>query len=168
MVRVYLITCSDGGYYEGKKDFTGPAVEKLVTEHGWSVAGTEVLPDERQIIAGTLRRLADKKMADLVLTLGGTGLNPRDVTPEATKDVIEKEVPGLGELMRMKSFAITPNGIMSRATAGIRGRMLIVNLPGSPRGATENLTFIFEALAHGMKMLLHDHNDCAHMDALRE
>lgn len=167
MYKVGLITASDSSALSGKKDLTGPAVAEFLEKAGYQVVRQVILPDERKLLAEKLEELADAGKLDLILTLGGTGFNQRDVTPEATKDVIEKEVPGFSELMRQKSFEITPNGILSRGTAGIRKKCLIINLPGSPKAALENLSFIIRPLEHGLKMLTQAKNDCAHMDALR-
>jgi molybdenum cofactor synthesis domain-containing protein len=111
------------------------------------------VPDERDQIAATLRRWTDETRLDLILTTGGTGFAPRDVTPEATRDIIEREAPGLAEVMRADSLRITPHAMLSRAVAGIRGRTLIVNLPGSPKGAVENLATILPALPHAIELL---------------
>lgn len=167
MYKVGLITASDSSALSGKKDLTGPAVADFLEKAGYQVVCQIILPDEQKLLAAKLAELADTEKLDLVLTLGGTGFNPRDVTPEATKAVVEKEVPGFPELMRRKSFEITPNGILSRGTAGIRKKCLIINLPGSPKAALENLSFIVQPLEHGLRMLTHAKNDCAHMDALR-
>lgn len=120
MYKVGLITASDSSALSGKKDLTGPAVADFLEKAGYQVVCQIILPDEQKLLAAKLAELADTEKLDLVLTLGGTGFNPRDVTPEATKAVVEKEVPGFPELMRRKSFEITPNGILSRGTAGIR------------------------------------------------
>lgn len=167
MYRVCLITVSDSSALMGKKDLTGPAVAELLAKAGYQIVARTVLPDERELLAEKMRQIADGGRADLLLTLGGTGLNERDVTPEATGEIIEKAVPGFSELMRRKSFEVTPNGILSRGISGIRKHCLIINLPGSPRAAVENLSFILQPLAHGLKMLTQSKNDCAHMDALR-
>ncbi|MGP2528129.1 MogA/MoaB family molybdenum cofactor biosynthesis protein [Acidaminococcus sp. LBK-2] len=167
MYRVCLITVSDSSALQGKKDLTGPAVAGLLTHEGYQITEQAILPDERELLAEKMRQIADGGKVDLLLTLGGTGLNERDVTPEATGEIIEKTVPGFPELMRRKSFEVTPNGILSRGISGIRKHCLIINLPGSPKAAVENLSFILQPLDHGLQMLTRAKNDCAHMDALR-
>ena len=150
--RAVVVTVSDrasAGVYE---DETGPAVAAFLAGHGYEVAGTLVVPDDRPRIEAALKGAAEKDAA-LVLTCGGTGFSPRDVTPEATEAVCERRVPGLPEAMRAASARITDRAWLSRATAGIRGRTLIVNLPGSPRAAVENLEAVVGPLAHGLDIL---------------
>ncbi|MEJ5187388.1 MAG: MogA/MoaB family molybdenum cofactor biosynthesis protein, partial [Candidatus Geothermincolales bacterium] len=129
--------------------------------NGFAVVEREVVPDEVEAVADALARFADELRVDLVLTTGGTGLSPRDVTPEATLRVIEREVPGMAEAMRASSLLKTPHAMLSRAVCGIRGSTLIVNLPGSPRGARENLEVILPALPHGLSKLRGDPSECA-------
>lgn len=158
--RAIVITVSDrasAGVYE---DGTGPAVAALLTERGYAVIETRVVPDERADIEAALVEAAEKDVA-LVLTCGGTGFSPRDVTPEATEAVCERRVPGLPEAMRAASARITDRAWLSRATAGIRGRTLIVNLPGSPRAAVENLEAAVGPLAHGLDILRGGPATCA-------
>ena len=158
--RAIVITVSDrasAGVYE---DGTGPAVAALLTERGYAVIGTRVVPDERADIEAALVESAEKDVA-LVLTCGGTGFSPRDVTPEATEAVCERRVPGLPEAMRAASARITDRAWLSRATAGIRGRTLVVNLPGSPRAAVENLEAVVGPLAHGLDILRGGPATCA-------
>ncbi|HIY50774.1 MAG TPA: MogA/MoaB family molybdenum cofactor biosynthesis protein [Candidatus Olsenella avicola] len=155
-----VITVSDrasAGVYE---DGTGPAVAALLTERGYAVIETRVVPDERADIEAALVEAAEKDAA-LVLTCGGTGFSPRDVTPEATEAVCERRVPGLPEAMRAASARITDRAWLSRATAGIRGCTLIVNLPGSPRAAVENLEAVVGPLAHGLDILRGGPATCA-------
>ncbi len=152
MYTATVITVSDRaaqGIYEDK---SGPAVAKLLTEQGYQVLDPMIIPDEKNKIKSTLTDLCEKGV-HLIITTGGTGFAPRDITPEATKEVIEREAPGIAEYMRQKSMEITPRGMLSRGIAGIRGRSLIINLPGSPKGATENLGFVLPSLAHGLDML---------------
>lgn len=153
--RAAVITVSDrasAGFYE---DATGPAVAALLAKHGYEVERVLVVPDERGRIEAALRELAARDAA-LVITCGGTGLSPRDVTPEATEAVCDRMVPGIGEAMRAASMRVTDRACLSRATAGTLGRTLVVNLPGSPRAATENLEAVFGALGHGLETLRSD------------
>lgn len=154
MIRTGILTVSDRGYRGEYQDLSGPVIRDLVTEHlGATVELEAIVPDERLIIAGTLLTWADEVGLDLVLTAGGTGFAPRDVTPEATRDVIKREAPGLAEAMRAASLKITPHAMLSRAVAGIRGGTLIVNLPGSPKAVRENLGTILPALPHAIELL---------------
>lgn len=156
-----VLTISDKGSRGERVDTSGPALSKMLLQAGYEVVGGAILPDERAQIAEALRGFAAKGIA-LVLTTGGTGFSPRDITPEATLDVIERETPGLSELMRAESMKITPRGCLSRGAAGILDRTLIVNLPGSEKAARENLAAVLPALDHGLKMLMSEGSaDCA-------
>lgn len=126
-----------------------------------SIVETVIIPDEVEQIAAALIRMADEEKLDLILTTGGTGVSPRDLTPDATRQVLDKEIPGLAEAMRAASMKITPHAMISRAMAGIRGRSLIINLPGSPKGARENLSVVLPALPHAMEKIQGDDRDCA-------
>ena len=156
-----VITVSDKGAAGERVDTAGPAVCALLMANGYEIAMTVLVPDERLAIQGALLD-AVRENIGLILTVGGTGLSPRDVTPEATRAVIEREVPGIPELMRAESMKITPNGCLSRGICGTCAQSLIVNLPGSKKAATENLSFALKPLSHGLKML-RDANkgDCA-------
>jgi molybdenum cofactor synthesis domain-containing protein len=152
-VRVVVLTVSDRASAGEYQDLTGPAVEQLVVAAlGAVVVGRELVPDEADVIAGALVRWCDGGTCDLVLTNGGTGLSPRDVTPEATRGVLDAEAPGIGELMRAAGRAATPLAALSRSAAGRRGHTLVVNLPGSVRGATESLEALLEVLPHAVAM----------------
>ena len=152
MYNAAVITISDRAYSGEYTDRSGPAVSELLKSHGFKVIKTAIIPDDKDEIIRTLTELSDEGI-DLILTSGGTGFSKRDVTPEATKALIERETPGLCEYMRMKSSQITDRAILSRSVSGIRKDSLIINLPGSPKAATENLSFIIDALLHGLDML---------------
>lgn len=166
--RVGILTASDRGYRGEYRDLSGPAIRELVTVRlGATVEQETIVPDDRLVIAETLRVWADEVGLDLVLTTGGTGFAPRDVTPEATRDVIEREAPGLAEAMRSASLQITPHAMLSRAVAGIRGRTLIINLPGSPKAVRENLETILPALPHALELLRGEKGADRHPDSER-
>lgn len=157
-----VITISDKGARGERVDTSGPAVCAILKEAGWEVVHTAILPDEQEQIQEELTRCADERHIHLVLTTGGTGFSPRDVTPEATLAVVERETRGIPEAMRWESMKITPKGCLSRSAAGIRGRTLIVNLPGSEKAARENLAAVLAPIRHGVDMLLSDGSaDCA-------
>ena len=157
-----VITVSDKGFRGERKDTSGPALCAIAEEYGLKVAYQAMVPDESADIQRELIQCADELGISLVLTTGGTGFSPRDVTPEATKAVIERETPGIPEAMRAESMRITPRGCLSRSVAGIRGRTLIVNLPGSEKAARENILAVMEALLHGLDMLRSEGSaDCA-------
>lgn len=160
MFTVRIITVSDRGYAKTREDRSGPALQAQLVDAGYDVeAQIVVVPDEKNAIMQELVNAARAGVA-LALTTGGTGCSPRDVTPEATLAVCERVVPGIGEAMRAASMKITPHAMLSRATAGILGKTLIVNLPGSPKAATENLAAILPALEHGLSTLRGEVSDC--------
>lgn len=153
MVKAVILTISDSASRGERVDLSGPTVaEELKAIHS-EIVTIEILPDDRSLIADRIRYFADNGLANLIVTTGGTGFSPRDLTPEATRDVIEREAPGLAELMRAESMKITPLAALSRAVCGIRGRALIINLPGSVRGARENLAAIVRTLPHAIDLL---------------
>ncbi|MEY4167792.1 MAG: molybdopterin biosynthesis protein [Acidobacteriota bacterium] len=152
-IRAVVLTISDSVSRGEREDLSGPAVVEELTRIGVGIVELGVLPDEAEVIAQRLRECADGAGIDLVVTTGGTGFAPRDVTPEATRQVIERDAPGLAELMRAESLRITPLAALSRSVCGIRGRTLIVNLPGSVRGARENLQAIVRLLPHAITLL---------------
>lgn len=154
IIKAVVLTISDSAARSEREDLSGPAVVAELQSLKAEIVATEILPDERELIAARLRHFADTGEANLIVTTGGTGLAPRDVTPEATRDVIEREAPGLAELMRSESLKITPLAALSRAVCGTRNRALIVNLPGSVRGSRENLAAIARALPHAIDLLM--------------
>lgn len=148
-----VITVSDKGARGERKDTSGPAVRAMLEEAGFEVVYTSIIPDEKAQIEEELIRCADEKKIALVMTTGGTGFSQRDITPEATLAVIERETRGIPEAMRWASLQITPRGCLSRSAAGIRGKTLILNLPGSEKAAKENLAAVIDPIGHGMDML---------------
>jgi len=158
-MRVAILTISDRVSSGERQDKSGPALVARCKELGWEIIATETLPDERATIASRLMTLADSGDADLVLTTGGTGIGPRDSTPEATLAACEKILPGFGELMRAKGRESNPRAILSRALSGVRGECLIVNVPGSPKGAVESLDAVAALLPHAADVLRGAHHD---------
>ena len=152
MYTASIITVSDRAYKGVYEDQSGPAVNQILKESGYKIVRQQIIPDDREKIIRTLTDESNDGV-HLIITTGGTGFAPRDVTPEATLAVIEKEAPGIAEYMRMRSMELTPRGMLSRGIAGIRKSSLIINLPGSPKGAVENLGFILPHLLHGLDML---------------
>lgn len=161
MKRVAIITSSDTGYRGEREDLSGPAVKEIVEAAGYRVVSMDILPDEREVLAARMAELADKNLAELILTTGGTGFSPRDVMPEATEDIVERRVPGIPEAMRAYSMTITKRAMLSRAAAGIRNQTLIINLPGSPKAVKESLSYIIDALGHGIEILTGEAGNCA-------
>lgn len=158
-----VITISDKGSRGERVDTSGPAVKAMLEEAGFEVVYTNIIPDDMEQIKAELIQCADEKRIALVMTTGGTGFSQRDITPEATLAVIERETRGIPEAMRWASLQITPRGCLSRSAAGIRGKTLIVNLPGSEKAAKENLSAVIEPIGHGMDMLFSDgSSDHAH------
>ena len=161
MKRVAIITSSDTGYRGEREDLSGPAIKEIVEREGYEVVSMDILPDDQVMLAGKMQEIADKEMAELILTTGGTGFSERDVTPEATEEVIERRVPGIPEAMRAYSMTITKRAMLSRATAGIRRKTLNINLPGSPKAVKESLEYIIDALGHGIEILTGEAGNCA-------
>lgn len=151
-----VITVSDKGARGERKDTSGPAVKAMLEEAGFEVVYTNIIPDEKEQIQAELIRCSDERKIALVVTTGGTGFSQRDITPEATLAVIERETRGIPEAMRWASLQITPRGCLSRSAAGIRGKTLIVNLPGSEKAAKESLAAVIDPIGHGMEMLVSD------------
>jgi molybdenum cofactor synthesis domain-containing protein len=161
MFKVVILTISDRGSKGEREDSSGPLIQEMIKGLPAEVIHYEIIPDEKDEIIEALKKNADRLKADLILTTGGTGLSPRDVTPDATLKVIDKEVPGFSEAMRAESLKKTPHAMISRAVVGIRGTSLIVNLPGSPKSVKENLSVILPALPHALSKLKGDPSECA-------
>jgi len=155
-----VITVSDKGAAGERKDTSGPLIEEMLKEIGGILNKYVIVPDDRDKIANTLRNMCDVDKLDVIFTTGGTGFSPRDLTPEATLDVIDRLAPGISEAIRMKSLSITPKAMLSRAVSGIRKQSLIVNLPGSPKGVKESLEVIMPALSHGIGILKGVEGEC--------
>ena len=156
MLRFGILTLSDRSSRGERQDSSGPALVGLIQTQGWSVARQSLLPDDESSIREILTTWSDSGDLDVILTTGGTGFSPRDVTPEATRAVLDREAPGLAEAMRAASLKITPHAMLSRIVTGIRGKTLIVNRPGSPKGAVENLQVIVSVLPHAVQLLRED------------
>jgi len=156
VVRVGILTVSDRSSRGERPDASGPALQQQVSELGWQVVKTDIVPDDRATLKEILTRWSDDGRLDVILTTGGTGFTPRDVTPEATLAVVDRLAPGLAEAMRAASLQITPHAMLSRAVAGIRGQTLVVNLPGSPKAARENLAVIQSVIPHAVQLLQND------------
>lgn len=155
-LRFGILTSSDRSSRGERPDLSGPALADFVTAQGWTVVHTAILPDELDALSEILSTWADGGEMDVILTTGGTGFAPRDVIPEATNLVIDRQAPGLTEAMRQESRRVTPHAMLSRAVAGVRGRVLIINLPGSPKAAVENLQVVVPVLAHAVELLKED------------
>ena len=156
MIRFGILTLSDRSARGERADASGPALADLIRAENWSVAEQAILPDNESAIRSKLMEWADSGRFDVILTTGGTGFALRDVTPEATRAVIQRDAPGLADTMRAESLKKTPHAMLSRAVAGIRGQTLIINLPGSPKGAIENLQTIAPVLSHAVQLLKDD------------
>lgn len=158
--RAAVICASDRCFQGLRKDVSSPIIAEMLTGQGYEVTVTVMLPDDYEALQKAMANIADEGSADLIVTTGGTGLAPRDITPEATAAVIDRAVPGIPEAMRAESMKITPHGMLSRGIAGIRKRTLIINLPGSPKAVKENLSYILPALNHALLMLTGGTQDC--------
>ena len=164
MIKVGILTISDKGSQGEREDLSGKVIEEVVKKINGEVKYYQIIPEEKNIIQEELIKAVDKLHLDLILTTGGTGLAKRDVTPDATLEVIEKEVPGISEIIRSESFKKTDRAILSRGVAGIRKESLIINLPGSPKGVRESLETILEALPHGIEILKGQATECGRND----
>ncbi len=160
MIKVGILTISDKGSRGEREDLSGKVIEEIVKKINGEVKYYQIIPDEKDIIQEELIKAVDKLHLDLILTTGGTGLAKRDVTPDATLEVIEKEVSGISEIIRSESFEKTNRAILSRGVAGIRKESLIINLPGSPKGVRESLEIVLEALPHGIEILKGQATEC--------
>jgi len=160
LLRVAIITVSDKGHRGEREDRSGKYVMQYFKEKGWEIAGYEIVPDEKDMISKKLKDISDNEKADLILTTGGTGFSPRDVTPEATDGVIEKKVPGFSEIIRIGGQKKTPRAILSRGVSGIRKKTLIINLPGSIKGVKDSLELIYRPLPHGIDILTGSDTEC--------
>lgn len=160
LIRVAILTMSDKGSRGEREDKSGETIKEIIKTIPAEVVYYEVIPDEKDVIKDRLTSISDSEKADLVLTTGGTGVSPRDVTPDATLEVIDREIPGMSEAMRMESLKKTPRAMISRAVSGIRKRTLIINLPGSPKGVRENLEVILPALSHAVEKIKGDTSEC--------
>ena len=161
MFSVGILTLSDKGSRGEREDLSGPEIRRIISKLPARVEAYEVSPDEEELIVKKLLEFVDQKKLDLILTTGGTGLSPRDVAPEATRKILDKEIPGMAEAIRAYGLKITPMAMLSRAVAGIRCRSLIINLPGSPKAVEENLTVILPVLKHALEKIQGDPADCA-------
>ncbi len=162
MYTAAVITISDKGYRGERVDTSGPNLVEILKDKGFDVTYTQIIPDDREMIKSELIKCADEMHIALVLTTGGTGFSPRDITPEATMEVVERPTPGIPEAMRAESMRITPKGCLSRSIAGIRGRSLIINLPGSKKASQENILAVIDPVSHGLDMLYSEGSaDCA-------
>ncbi len=164
MIKVGILTISDKGSRGEREDLSGKVIEEVIRKINGEVKYYQIIPDEKDIIQEELIKAVDNLHLDLIFTTGGTGLGKRDVTPEATLAIIEKEVPGIGEIIRSESFKKTNRAILSRGVAGIRKESLIINLPGSPKGVRESLEIVLETLPHGIEILKGQATECGRND----
>ncbi len=156
-----ILTVSDKGAAGEREDKSGAAIREILEACGYSIERYAIVPDEKDAISTELIMMCDEMKINLIITTGGTGFSPRDITPEATRHVIERETPGISEAIRMNSIRVTPKGMLSRGISGIRNRTLIINLPGSPKAVRESLEYIISPLEHGLEILLMEATECA-------
>lgn len=161
MFRTAIVCMSDKGAKGEREDLSTKVIEKIIIENGYKVTKKILIPDEFELIKETLKNICDNDEADLILTTGGTGFSKRDVTPEATLEIIDKAAPGIPEAIRAYSMTITKRAMLSRAAAGIRKNTLIINMPGSPKALEESLSFIIDSLTHGLEILVGSSSECA-------
>ncbi len=161
MISAGIITVSDKGSQGKREDLSGPAIAEMLVGAAIEIKSTIIIPDEKDEIKNAIVDFSDVKKLDLILTTGGTGVSPRDLTPDATLEVIDKQIPGMAEAMRHQSMLITPHAMISRAVAGIRGKSMILNLPGSPKSVRENLAVVLPALKHAIEKIKGDDSECA-------
>ena len=161
MFRTAIVCMSDKGAKGEREDLSTKVIEKIIIENGYKVTKKILIPDEFELIKETLKNIGDNDEADLILTTGGTGFSKRDVTPEATLEIIDKAAPGIPEAIRAYSMTITKRAMLSRAAAGIRKNTLIINMPGSPKAVEESLSFIIDSLTHGLEILVGSSSECA-------
>jgi molybdenum cofactor synthesis domain-containing protein len=167
MIKAGVLTISDKGFVGKRKDESGPLVAEILTKAGYIVEKQSIVPDDYEKIVECLITWVDKENLSLIVTTGGTGVSPTDITPEAMLKVIKYQIPGMAEAMRAASLTKTPHAMLSRAMVGVRGESLIINLPGSPEGAKENLAVILPALNHGLAKISGDMSDCSQHESLR-
>lgn len=158
--RVAVIVSSDSGYRGEREDLSGPEIKRIVEENGYETVSLQILPDDQEILEEEMKRIADENLADLILTTGGTGFSPRDRMPEATEAVSQRKVPGIPEAMRAYSMQFTKRAMLSRGTAGIRNKTLILNLPGSPKAVRECLEYVISELGHGIEVMAEEVENC--------
>lgn len=161
MKRAAVITSSDSSWRGEREDLSGPVVKEILETNGYEVTAMIILPDDREMLSSKMAEIADNNQAELILTTGGTGFSQRDCTPEATADIMERQVPGIPEAMRAYSMQFTKRAMLSRAAAGIRKGTLIINLPGSPKAVRECLEYIIDSLEHGIEILTGEAANCA-------
>ncbi len=167
-LSIALLVISDRASTGERGDKCEPAIRGFIEERGYSVNHTSIVADETDQIQAAITKWADQTRVDLILTAGGTGLSPRDITPEATRSLLDRDIPGIPEAMRSASMKITPYAMLSRGLAGLRKNSMIVNLPGSPKAAVENLATVFDALMHGVAKAQGDPSDCKPLAAQPE